>query len=275
MQPSVAYPSGILAVVADDTAADPWAALGERFVGVHYGSLRGRVRTHVIHQHVRAHLPPPPAAIVDVGGGAGHQSIPLAADGYDVTVVDPSPWMLERAAERAGAAGVVDRVALVEASGEAAPDVLGGPRYGAVLSHGVLMYLDDPAPMLDALVSLAGPGGIVSIVAKNAAVMAMRPALAGDWAAALDAFDCDRQVNGLGVETRGDGVDALSGALRARGVDPVAWYGVRLFTDGWAPDRPATDPEDLVLAVELEATRRDPYRRLSRLFHLVGRRPGE
>jgi hypothetical protein len=47
---------------------------------------------------------------------------------------------------------------------------------------------------------------------------------------------------------------------------------VRLFTDGWAPGRPATDPEDLVLAVELEATRRDPYRRLSRLFHLVGRR---
>jgi S-adenosylmethionine-dependent methyltransferase len=37
-------------------------------------------------------------------------------------------------------------------------------------------------------------------------------------------------------------------------------------------DDTAADPEDLVLAVELEATRRDPYRRLSRLFHLVGRR---
>jgi S-adenosylmethionine-dependent methyltransferase len=261
--------------VPDETAADPWAALGERFVGGHYGSLRGRVRTHVIHEHLRAHLPPPPGAIVDVGGGAGHQSLPLAVDGYDVTVVDPSPWMLERAAERAAAAGVADRVALVEGSGEAAPGVLGGRRYGGVLSHGVLMYLEDPAPMLDALVSLAAPGGIVSIVAKNAQLMAMRPALAGDWAAALDAFDRDRQVNGLGVETRGDGIDALSGSLRERGVDPLAWYGVRLFTDGWAPDRPATDPEDLVLAVELEATRRDPYRRLSRLFHLVGRRTGE
>jgi SAM-dependent methyltransferase len=230
------------------------------------------VRTHVIHEHLRAHLPPPPAAIVDVGGGAGHQSVPLAVEGYDVTVVDSSPWMLERAAERAATAGVADRVALVEASGEAAPGVLGGRRYGGVLSHGVLMYLEDPGPMLDALVKLAAPGGIVSIVAKNAEVMAMRPALAGDWAAALAAFDRDRQVNGLGVETRGDGVDALSGSLRERGVDPLAWYGVRLFTDGWAPDRPATDPEDLVLAVELEATRRDPYRRLSRLFHLVGRR---
>jgi hypothetical protein len=53
----------------------------------------------------------------------------------------------------------------------------------------------------------------------------------------------------------------------------VAWYGVRLFTDGWTPERAATDPEDLVLEAELIASQRDPYRRLSRLFHLMGRRP--
>lgn len=94
------------------------------------------------------------------------------------------------------------------------------------------------------------------------------------WAGALAAFDGDRQVNGLGVDTRGDSVDELSELLRARRVDPVAWYGVRLFTDGWTRDRPASDDEDLVLQVELEASRRDPYRRLSRLFHLVGRRAG-
>jgi S-adenosylmethionine-dependent methyltransferase len=100
----------------------------------------------------------------------------------------------------------------------------------------------------------------------------VRPALSGDWAAALAAFDQDRQVNGLGADTRGDRVDGLAEALRARGVEPEAWYGVRLFTDGWVPERPASDPEDLVLAAELEASRRDPYRRLSRLFHLVARK---
>lgn len=258
--------------VSEDAATDPWAALGERFVTDHYGSLRGLVRTHVIHEHLGAHLPPPPVEVVDVGGGAGHQSIPLALAGYDVTIVDPSAWMLDQAAERARAADVADRITLVEANGEAAPAALDGRRYGGVLSHGVLLYLDDPEPMLDALVALAAPTGVVSIVAKNVDVMAVRPALAGDWAAALAAFDSDREVNGLGVATRGDDIDALSGALRARGVEPVAWYGVRLFTDGWVSDRPATDPEDLVLAVELAATRRDPYRRLSRLFHLIGRR---
>lgn len=252
---------------------DQWQHLGERFVDHHYGSLRGRVRTHVIHEHLRAHLGDP-TAIVDVGGGAGHQSIPLAREGHSVTILDPSPSMLSRASQRIAAEppDLADRVRLVEAAGESAPTALGGETFGAVLCHGVLMYLDDPEPMVDALCALAAPGALVSIVAKNVEVMAMRHAQEGDWAAAIAAFDSDRQLNGLGVDTRGDSVDGLSEMLAERGVEPIAWHGVRLFTDGWTQDRAAEDDEDLVLRAELEASRRDPYRRLSRLFHLLGRR---
>jgi S-adenosylmethionine-dependent methyltransferase len=263
--------------VVEGRAGDAWEALADRFVDGHYGSLRGRVRTHVIHEHLRAELPPPPLAVVDVGGGAGNQSIPLARHGYAVTIVDPSATMLERAERHLASEdpAVAQRVRLVEASGEHAPEALGGDVFGAVLCHGVVMYLDDPAPLVDSLCGLTAPGGLLSIVAKNVEVMAVRHALEGDWAAALAAFDDDRQINGLGVDTRGDHVDTLSAMIADRGVDPIAWYGVRLFTDGWTPDRPATDPEELVLRVELEASRRDPYRRLSRLFHLIGRRgPG-
>jgi S-adenosylmethionine-dependent methyltransferase len=253
---------------------DAWALLADRFVDGHYGSLRGRVRTHVIHQHLRDHLAPPPLRIVDIGGGAGHQSVPLARDGYDVTIVDPSPAMLERAGRLiAGEDGeVAARITLVEATGVQAPAALQGRRFGAVLCHGVLMYLDDPIALVTSLGDLAADNGVVSIVAKNVEVLATRPALEGDWATALAAFDTDHQINGLGVDTRADRVETLSAMLADRGVDPVAWYGVRLFTDAWTSDRPGRDPEDLVLAVELEASRRDPYRRLSRLFHLLGRR---
>lgn len=251
--------------------------MADRFVDGHYGSLRGRVRTHVIDNHLRWHLPAPPAAIVDVGGGAGHQVLPLARDGYDVTIVDPSPAMLGRAKELLARESdeVRSRVTLVEAAGEDAPAALGGARFAGVLCHGVLMYLDDPAPMVSALAELAADGGVVSIAAKNQHCLAVRPALAGRWAEALAAFDSERQVNGLDVETRADTVDRLSAMLAVNDVETVAWYGVRLFTDGWTADRPPDDAEEDVLAVELEASRREPYRQLSRLFHLVGvrRRP--
>jgi S-adenosylmethionine-dependent methyltransferase len=260
--------------VSDAAADDVWDAAGERFVDGFYGSLRGRVRTHLVHEHLRAHLAPPPLEIVDVGGGAGHQSLPLARDGYDVTIVDPSPSMLERARERLAdeEEEVRRRVHLVAAAGEDAVGALDDRRFGGVLCHGVLPYLDDPGPLLDALCTLAAPGGVVSVLAKNVDALAVRPAVEGDWAAALAAFDARRDVNALGLDTRGDRVDDLSDELASRGVDPVAWYGVRLFTDLVPGDGPVTGPEELVLAVELEASRRDPYRALSRLLHLVGRR---
>ena len=47
---------------------------------------------------------------------------------------------------------------------------------------------------------------------------------------------------------------------------------MRLFTDGWIPAQLGAGDDDLALEVELQASRRDPYRRLSRLFHLVARR---
>ncbi len=256
------------------TEDDRWAPLVGRFVDAHYQSLHGRVRNYVIGQHLDAHLPPPPDRIVDVGGGGGNQSIPLARRGYDVTILDQSAAMLERAVEAVAKedAATAGRIRLVTGRGEEVVARLGGGRFGGVLCHGVLMYVDDPRELTAALCAAARPGGIVSIVAKNRAAMAVRPAVEGRWADALAAFDARREVNRLGLDTRADSVEELSGLLAEHAVDPVAWYGVRLFTDNRADDAAPPDDEEACLAVELEATRRDPYRRLSRLFHLVGRK---
>jgi SAM-dependent methyltransferase len=247
--------------------------VAERFVDGHYGTLRGRVRTYVISCHLRDHLPRPPAALVDVGGGAGNQSIPLARDGYQVTIVDPSAAMLARAQARLAAepGEVARRVRLVQASAGQARGALGGARFAGVLCHGVIMYVDDPRPFVAALADLAEPGGVVSLVAKNARTLATRPALEGNWAHALAAFTTDRQVNGLGLDTRADTLEDLTTMLAEAGVERTAWYGVRLFTDGWTPAQLGTDGEDQALEVELQASRRDPYRLMSRLFHIVGR----
>jgi S-adenosylmethionine-dependent methyltransferase len=232
----------------------------------------------VIDAHLRAHLPPPPAALVDVGGGGGNQSIPLARSGYQVTIADPSDAMLAGARQALASEPpeVTRRVRLVRAGAEDVSAALGGQRFAGVLCHGVIMYVEAPGSFVAALAELAEPGAIVSLVAKNARCLATRPALEGRWQEALAAFDSDRQVNGLGLDTRADTVEELSALLSGAGVEPVAWYGVRLFTDGWVSGSQAAQPGATadsgraMLAVELEASRRDPYRQLSRLFHLVG-----
>jgi 2-polyprenyl-3-methyl-5-hydroxy-6-metoxy-1,4-benzoquinol methylase len=251
--------------------ADVWESLAEPFAA-HYATLRGQTRLFVMHQHLRGHLPDPPASVVDVGGGAGDQSLPLARAGYEVTIADPSPAMLERAAARLEVEppAVAARVRLVETAGDAAPTVLG--RFDGVLCHGVLLYVDDPAPLVHALCDLASPTGVVSIMAKNVRSLAMGPASEHDWAGTVEAFDAERQINELGVDTRADSVEGLTAVLAGCGFDVVAWYGVRLFTESWGRHEPPCDPGAPVLAAELEASRRDPYRQLSRLFHLLARR---
>ena len=253
--------------------ADEWAAVADRYVDAVSGSVKGRVRVHVLHQQLLAHLPDPPAGVVDVGGGAGHQSLPLARLGYEVTIVDSSAAMLARAAEALEheAPPVRARVRLVEARGEQALEALGDNRFAAVLCHAVIMYVEQPEPLIAPLCELAAPGGVVSIAAQNARTAAVRPALEGRWADALAAFDERREVGILGFPTRSYTVEELTELLAEHGVRREAWYGVWLFTDNWVGDLD-TAPLDEILAVELEASRRDPYRQLSRLFHLVGRK---
>ena len=253
---------------------DAWAETAQRFAD-HYETLVGQVRAHVIDAQLRRHLPPAPAAIVDIGGGAGHQSIPLARDGYLVTLVDPSPEMLQRArqglADEDPATG--SRVELVESDGEHAPEILGRRRFEAVLCHGVLLYVEDPAPLISAITDLAATDGFVSIMAKNQRSLALRPALNRDWHGALAAFDATHELNELGLMTRADTPEAVAAELGHHGFTTADLYGVRLFTEAWGRDRAPVDPESPVLAAELEASLRDPYRQLSRLFHLVARRP--
>jgi SAM-dependent methyltransferase len=258
---------------------DTWAGLADHFADQAYASVKGQVRTYVLHQHLLEHLPGPPATVLDVGGGAGHQSFPLARAGYEVTLLDPSLAMLDKAQQRLqGLPGEAQRrVRLLQADGENAVDAVKGQRFAAVLCHGVLGYLEQPEPLVTQLCRCAAAGGVVSIMAGNAKTLAVRPAMERRWDDALAAFAASGEVGVLGVPTRADTVEHLSELMRSQGVKPVRWYGVWLFTDWLDFSGAELDPSDsqqvaAMAAVELEASRRDPYRQLSRPFHLVGRK---
>jgi len=258
---------------------DEWAGLADQFADAASASVKGQVRTYVLHQQLLAHLPPPPAPLLDVGGGAGHQSFPLAQAGYNLTLLDPSAAMLDKARQRRQRlpAEAQRRVTLVQGDGEHADEAVDGRRFAAVLCHGVLGYLEQPEPLVDQLCQCAAGGGIVSIMTGNAKAMAVRPALERRWDDALASFGASTEIGVLGVPSRADTVEELSELLRSRGVEPLRWYGVWLFVDWLEFSGAELDPSDAkqvsaTAAVELEASRTDPYRQLSRVFHLLGRK---
>jgi S-adenosylmethionine-dependent methyltransferase len=265
--------------IAVTDSGDTWAVLADQFVDGAYASVKGRVRTYVMHQHLLEHLPPLPASVLDVGGGAGHQSFPLADIGYDVTLLDPSPAMLDKARQRLEQlpSDTQRRVTLVESDGESAHEAVDGRRFLAVLCHGVLGYQERPDPLITQLCRCTEEDGIVSIMTGNANASAVRPAMEQRWNDALASFDARTEIGVLGVPGRADTVEELSELLHSQGVEPLRWYGVWLFVDWLEFSGAELDPSDAkqveaTAAVELEASRRDPYRQLSRVFHLLGRK---
>ena len=67
---------------------------------------RHRTEFAVTMRALAEHLPPPPARVLDCGGGPGRYAIELARRGYEVTLFDLSAGCLRLAREKATEAGV-------------------------------------------------------------------------------------------------------------------------------------------------------------------------
>jgi SAM-dependent methyltransferase len=240
------------------------------------GTLRQVVRQELVARQLAEHLPAAPARILDVGCGQGTQLLRLARHGHRVTGLDASaPLLADLAAALAAQPPEVrDRVQAVRGDAREAAALLAPQAFDAVLCHGVLMYFPDPMPLLGELARLVAPGGILSLLVRNANGLALRPGLLGDWAAAQRAFDETGYDNRIGVTARADRLEELAALLGGRRLALRAWYGVRVFTDLAASDAPVPAGPELaaLLACEERAGATDPYRRVAALTHVIADR---
>ncbi|WP_307624080.1 methyltransferase domain-containing protein [Streptomyces sp. V3I7] len=210
--------------------------------------------------------------VLDVGMGQGTQALRLARAGHRVTGVEQNTTMIEVAREALAGEpeGIRARMRVIQGDGqETGVHFLPGS-FDVVLCHGVLMYVDEPDPLIAGLARMLAPGGLLSLLVRNGDALAMRPGLSGDWAGAQDAFDTTSYRNRLGLDVRADRLESVTATLAGIGAPLHAWYGVRVFTD-LAPDgAPAPEDLDELLAAEERAGRTDPYRAVAALLHLCG-----
>ncbi|MER5215907.1 methyltransferase domain-containing protein [Streptomyces sp. NPDC002838] len=210
--------------------------------------------------------------VLDVGMGQGTQALRLARAGHQVTGVEQDPKMISAAREALAAEpeGIRERVRLVQGDGrDTGVHFLPGS-FDVVLCHGVLMYVEEPDPLLAGLARMLAHGGLLSLLVRNGDALAMRPGLSGDWASALTAFDTTAYRNRLGLDVRADRLETLTATLAGIGAPLQSWYGVRVFTDTAADDSEIPADVEALLAVEERAGRTDPYRGVAALLHLCG-----
>ncbi|WP_457033777.1 class I SAM-dependent methyltransferase [Kitasatospora sp. P5_F3] len=239
------------------------------------GGLRALVRQELVARQLAGQLTGLTGLrVLDVGCGQGTQALRLARAGHLVTGLDPDPVTLgaAQAALAAEPQAVRERVQLLGGDCHQVGRWFGPRSFDVVLCHGVLMYLSDPDPMLASLARLLAPGGILSLVVRNADALAMRPGLNGDWRTTLDAFETTRYTNRLGLTARADRLTDLTTTLAEIAVPLRCWYGVRVFTDTTPDHQAPVDGRQLaqLLDAEERAGQQDPYRQVAALLHLVG-----
>jgi len=129
--------------------------------------LRHRVEMIRTQELLSRYLPPPPAAVLDVGGGPGRYSAWLAGLGYDVVLLDPVPLHVEQAAALGGfEARSGDARALAESDASVDVVLLMGPLYHLVERSERVQAWREAARVVR-------PGGLVAaaLISRFAAVL--------------------------------------------------------------------------------------------------------
>lgn len=221
-----------------------------------WSSLQSMVAAHSVDGSMR---------ILDCGGGSGSLSVPLAALGADVTVVDVSIDALATLRRRATEAGVSDRITAVQGEVESLGELVPAAHFDIVLAHEVLEVLSSVALGLSQVCGALAPTGVASIVTGNPVAVVLGRALVGDLDGALEflARTTDSTLQ----------PDALVGECARAGLAVQSIEGLSVFSD-IVPGLELERPGAMTALAELESSTStvSPFREIATKLHITARR---
>ncbi|MEY9963719.1 S-adenosylmethionine-dependent methyltransferase [Streptacidiphilus sp. MAP12-16] len=240
---------------------------------------RSSLRTAVVWEVLRAalgsraeELGRPVLDVLDTGGGTGNFAVPVARLGHRVTVVDPSPDALFALERRAAEAGVTDLVQGLQGDTQTLADLIEPASVDAVLCHGVLEVVDDPAEALGQLTAGLRKGGLVSLLAANRNGAVLARAIAGHFTDARTAlFDPDGRWGGHDPMPRRFTVEELRSLAEGAGLQVASVHGVRIFADLVPGVLVDTEPGALesLLALEQAAAEQPAFHAVATQLHVL------
>jgi S-adenosylmethionine-dependent methyltransferase len=241
---------------------------------------RGAVRTAVVWEALAASLQTRqselaesrPLHVLDLGGGTGGFAVRVAEAGHRATVVDPSPDALASLARRATDAGVSDQVRGLQGDSSDLLEVVEKASADAVLCHGVLEVVDDPADALQAVAAVLCPRGLLSLLVTQRHAAVLAKALAGHLADARHLL-----VDPAGRWGEADPVPRrytereVVALLAAAGFEVTDAHGVRVFTDLVPSTLVDSEPgaAEALYALETEVADRPEFRAVATQLHVL------
>jgi S-adenosylmethionine-dependent methyltransferase len=233
----------------------------------------GKLRYRIGRANLQPHLPQPPARVLDLGGGNGFDAVPLAQDGFSVSVLDFSAEMVAQGQRFAEAKGVSDRVTFIVEDATQLADRISEPTFDVVLCHNVLQYVEDGTAVFTSIFNALKPNGILSLIITNPYAETLAAALRDyDMQVALDYLDQqEKYVEMFDTIIQRHTDTELMAMLTSANFVVEAQYGIRCICDFIADNERKFDPDFYTQLEVLEMAVRDkrPYISLARFYHFI------
>lgn len=248
--------------------------LAPRFQRKVYGELKGRIRLAVLKKDLAEFCPRAmaqdrtnPLNILDAGGGHGPVSLYLAKLGHKITICDISRNMLNIAREEFFAAGVGHRLTICHCPVQKlslAPDTF----FDLILCHGVIGWVAEPEDFIRRLMALLPRDGALSLSFYNLTGMIFKNLLRTNYKKIVT-----RAYTGYPgslTPTWPREPETVMDWLSSHPFDILCQSGIRVFHDYILDPDDRKRAPDTVIDLELEFSRKPPYRDLGRYQHILG-----
>jgi S-adenosylmethionine-dependent methyltransferase len=249
--------------------AKRYDSISREYEGRYQSGYREEIQNAIVFDTLNDLLKNESLRILDAGGGTGFYSIPYAAKGHDVVILDISEKMLEIAESKVSKLGIQDKVEIL--LGDMEKIEMPDASFDVVFCHLALCHVNEPAKALSEFSRLLRKDGLFSLIVENKLFYSISKAFQGDVSEALRRLKENKltvTVPELG-RLRTFERNELLALLERVGLKPVRILGLRIFSDYLLYAHKAP-PEDLESLREIETmlSRSTDYSSIGR-FHFI------
>lgn len=234
-----------------DDVAKRYDEISEEYDEAFQSGYRTEIQNAIIFSTLKEFLVGKKYRILDAGGGTGFYSIPLAAEGHDVVILDKSKKMLKIAETKADKLSLSNRVETL--LGDIQNIERPKESFDIVLCHLALCHVDDPLKAISEFSRVLGKNGILSLVVENKMFFSISEVFKGNLLEALKRFKEEPlfiTMSKLGTLRTFERKELLT-FFEKTNLKPIRTLGLRVISDYLLYAQKAP-PEELESLKELE-----------------------
>ena len=233
----------------------------------------GRLRLDLAWENLRPLLPASASKrrALDLGGGTGSASVKLGEMGFEVVLLDSSEEMLGIARQQAKSRKVAAQMSFRRADANQLAGLFATGSFDVVVCHNLLEYVDDPCTIVRGIARVLRKDGVASVLARNRWGEVLRAAIKSrDWELARANLLSETAMDSLfGQPVRMLEPAGIRAMLVQVGLEVVAQYGVRVFSDYLDLGDPAGEAYRQLLDLELMLGARPEFAAIARYTQVI------